>query len=141
MFFVKVAFLLLSITQLSHAHSSGADATACTHMTPDHPPFQPQTTPAPFTVTTSVSSISPGQQLNVFITRTHTATVLLGFMIQARTAAGVVHGQFLTTPGMRLMACTPVSSSATHYGPEQRATITLTWVPPPTGFVGNLVFT
>lgn len=140
MFSLKLIFVLLSISQLSYAHNNGADDSACQDMLPSHGPFTPSTAPPPFTVTTSVSSISPGTQLTVTVTRTHTATALLGFMIQARSAAGAVLGQFLPTAGMRLMGCTPIGSSATHSVADQRASITLTWVPPPLGFVGNVVF-
>ncbi|KAG4071098.1 hypothetical protein HA402_013412 [Bradysia odoriphaga] len=137
---VKYVFLLLSITQLSYAFPDGADPQSCRNQVPVHPPHQAQTSPAPFTVTTSVPSVSPGQQISVFITRTNTATVLRGFMIEARSAAGAILGQFLPTAGMRLAACTPVGSTATHSNADQRVSITLTWVPPPTGFVGNVVF-
>ncbi|XP_037033411.1 putative defense protein Hdd11 [Bradysia coprophila] len=140
MIFLKLIFILFTISQLSYAFHNGADDSVCQDMTPSHGPFVPATSPAPFTVTTSVSSISPGQQLTVSITRTNTATALLGFMIQARSTAGTVHGQFLPAQGMRLMGCAPIGGSATHSVSEQRASITLTWVPPPIGFVGNVVF-
>lgn len=140
MLFVKAVFLLVCATQLSYGFSDGADSLSCQNMLPIHGANQPQTTPAPFTVTTSVASVSPGQTVNVFITRTHTATDLRGFMIEARSAAGVVVGQFLPTAGTRLMTCPPVGAVATHSHAEARISVTFTWVPPPIGFVGNVFF-
>lgn len=140
MLFAKAVFLVTLVIQSAYTYPDGADPASCTNMNPAHPPHTPQTGPAPFTVTTSVASVSPGGQVNVFITRTNTATVLRGFMIEARSAAGAVIGQFLPTAGMRAMACPPVGGVATHASPELRASITLTWVPPPQGFVGNVVF-
>lgn len=140
MLFVKAVFLLVCATQLSYGFPDGADSLSCQNMLPIHGTSQPQTTPAPFTVTTSVTSVSPGQTLNVFITRTNTATALRGFMIEARSAAGAVVGQFLPTAGMRVMTCPPVGAVATHSNPEPRVSITFNWVPPPIGFVGNVFF-
>lgn len=141
MLFAKAVFFLICVTQLAYGYPDGADSAACFTMLPVHDQHTPQTSAAPFTVTTSAASVSPGQQLNVFITRTNTVHFLRGFMIQARNPAGAAVGQFLPTPGMRLMTCAPVGSTATHTSAANIPSITLTWVPPPTGFTGNVVFT
>ncbi len=101
MLFAKAAFLLISVAQLTYGYPDGADPASCASMVPVHPPNAPQTSPAPFTVTTSVASVSPGSTVNVFITRTNTVTVLRGFMIEGRSAAGAVVGQFLLTAGKK----------------------------------------
>lgn len=140
MLFVKAAILIVSFIQLSYAFPDGASTAACQSMTPNHGANVPQTTPVPFTATTSVASVRPGQTVNVIINRTNAATTLRGFMVQGRAANGNVIGQFLPTAGMRIMGCNPNGGTATHSSADTRNSITLNWVPPSAGFVGNVFF-
>lgn len=107
MSFAKTVFLVIAVVQLSYAYPDGADSVACGNMLPVHDGIPPQTSPAPFTITPSATSVSPGTPLNVVIARTNTVTFLRGFMIEARNPAGQRIGQFNPTAGTRQMICPP----------------------------------
>lgn len=87
MLLLKGFFVVACLIQLSHCFSDGAGIEACTTMVPLHD-STPQTSPPPYTITPSATSVGQGQTLTVTIARTSAAVFLRGFMIQARNPAG-----------------------------------------------------
>lgn len=140
MLVIKGIFLAIFLIQSSHCFSDGAGPESCTSMLPVHG-ASAQITPAPFTVTPSVTSVGQGHNVVVTIARTNTAAVLRGFVIQARNAANVPVGQFFPTTGMRAMVCGgfPIGSVATHSHAGARDSMIVVWTAP-AGFLGGVVF-
>lgn len=132
-------FLLISIALLTNAFPDGAGVESCQNRMPQHGVPRQFTSP-PYFVSISVPSVRPGQIVSVFIQRTLSTMFIRGFIAEARTAGGVLLGQFLPTEGMRVMDCDPIGSTATHSSPEPRTAVTLRWLPPPGGWVGEVFF-
>lgn len=138
---LKGFFVAAFLIQLSDCHSDGAGTEACVSLLPIHGAFGPQTSPAPYTITPSATSVSQGQSVTLTISRTNTAVFVRGFIIQARNAANAVVGQFFLTTGMRILACPtfPVASVATHGYSDARPSINIVWIAPTT-FLGPVNF-
>lgn len=139
MLFAQPIFLLISVALLTNAYPDGAGLASCGNRTPQHG-VPRQLTPAPYFVSQSLPSVRPGQTVMVFISRTNSSMFIRGFIVEARTAGGVLLGQFLPSQGVRVMACEPIGSTATHSSPEPRTAVTLHWLPPPGGWVGEVFF-
>lgn len=139
MLFAQSIFFLLSVALLTNAYPDGAGLASCQNRLPQHG-IPRQLTSAPYFVSATGPSVRPGQTVMVFISRTNSSMFIRGFIVEARTTRGVLLGQFLPSAGVRVMACEPIGSTATHSSPEPRTSVTLHWLPPPEGWVGEVVF-
>ena len=84
MFFVvssfQVTLVLLARFSGLWAFSGGPPLSTCEYMTPHHGQSEPQTVAAPYNITVSKSSYTPGENLTITIS----GTTFKGFILQAQ---------------------------------------------------------
>lgn len=139
MLFAPLIFLLISVVLPNNAYPDGAGLESCQNRMPQHG-VPRQLTSAPYFISASTTSVRPGQTVMVFLSRTNSSMFIRGFIVEARTPRGVLLGQFVPTAGVRVMGCEPIGSTATHSSPEPRTAVTLHWLPPVDGWVGDVSF-
>lgn len=139
MLFEQSIFLLISFALLTNAYPDGAGIGSCDTLEPQHG-VPRQLITAPYFVSISSPSARPGQTVTVFISRSNSTMFIRGFVVEARTARGARLGTFLPSAGVRVMACDPIGSVATHSSPEPRTGVSLHWLPPPGGWDGEVFF-
>ncbi|GLG95737.1 Defense protein l(2)34Fc [Gryllus bimaculatus] len=114
-------------------YAKGAPEGSCGDMVPQHG-VDPQKSPSPYTLT-PVKAKDGSVSLTLKGGKT-----FKGFLVQGRDASGKAVGSFKVTPGARTVDCTgPNSASgATHSGPEEKSSVSLTWEPK--GVSGPITF-
>ncbi|XP_053395614.1 uncharacterized protein LOC123525863 [Mercenaria mercenaria] len=139
-FVAVVCFIFGVILKCVWTYRTGAPTRACGDMTPQHgSPIN--TDPAPFLVEVSKTQYAPNERIYVRIRGCGLAR-FKGFMIQPRSAVypnrPAFLGAFLRVRGTRY-ECVRSGAVLTHSSPEEKDSVTLTWIAPP-GPAGHVVF-
>ncbi|KAM4722464.1 putative ferric-chelate reductase 1 [Rhinophrynus dorsalis] len=123
--FVALLFVILPLHIV--AFPNGRVEPACSTMIPHHG-VEPQTSQAPYTLTTSSNTYSPGQEITV--TLSTTGTQFKGFLIQARTDNGTTPvGSFkVITPDAQPLTCTTAAAAVSHTSNNLKTSIQVIWV-------------
>jgi Reeler domain len=129
---IFVAFCIFS----SNANSTGAPLIACNDLRPNHTPEGPQTSPSPFTITLSSTTVTAGNPVQVTIA----GPGFRGFMIQARNPGGQLIGVFTASGSVQTLNCVPgFPNTATHVNNIVRSSQLITWNSP-VNFSGAIRF-
>ncbi len=84
-------FFWILFSSVTLAHRNGADIKSCADMQPMHPGNpQPQTTPAPFTVTLDKTKLTSDEQLSITLSVMPDVDSFKGFLIQVRQVGGAI---------------------------------------------------
>ncbi|XP_078575179.1 putative ferric-chelate reductase 1 isoform X2 [Branchiostoma floridae x Branchiostoma japonicum] len=135
---------LLALTAGVWAYPSGAPATACLDMTPQHGPSEQTSTPS-YELVVSNDTYAGGDEIEVTLRRTGNSAQFRGFFIQARTPGSTdAQGQFTTVDSgtTKTVNCGSVANSqngVTHTGRSDKTTVTVTWTAP-ANRVGHIQF-
>ncbi|XP_035692794.1 putative ferric-chelate reductase 1 isoform X1 [Branchiostoma floridae] len=135
---------LLGLTAGVWAYPSGAPASACLDMTPQHGPSEQTSTP-PYELVVSNDTYAGGDEIEVTLRRTGNSAQFRGFFIQARTPGSTdAQGQFTTVDSgtTKTVNCGSVANSengVTHTGRTDKTTVTVTWTAP-ANRVGHIQF-
>ncbi|CAB3231258.1 unnamed protein product [Arctia plantaginis] len=127
----------------AHGYSSGAPESVCQDMVPKHP-VPPQSTPPPYTITTSTKTVKAGTPMEVVITGKKTTDKMRGLLLQAREGTKIV-GKFTLAPNdsfAQLLNCGEPGNAVTHKKHDEKndkQTVAFTWTPPK-DFVGDIKF-
>ncbi|GBP38061.1 Putative defense protein Hdd11-like [Eumeta japonica] len=78
-----LAVTLACLVAVVRGYGSGAPPEACVDMIPQHP-VPPQTTPPPYTITTSTKVVKAGTPMEVVITGKTPSDTMRGLLLQAR---------------------------------------------------------
>ncbi|KAF7652309.1 hypothetical protein LDENG_00098530, partial [Lucifuga dentata] len=123
------AVLLFLLVVQVRCYSNGAITASCEDLRPGHSRINPQTEPAPFTVTADRSSFTPGQELIVNL-QASASTAFSGFLLQAREEGSRTPLGSFTLPagGAQLLTCNQQPNSAVSHTSESPKTfIQLKW--------------
>ncbi|XP_076833523.1 putative ferric-chelate reductase 1 [Brachyhypopomus gauderio] len=126
------------------SYSAGNIAGACEDMMPLHTSFKPQATTAPFGITVSSTTYTPGDLITVTLKAVVNGTNFKGFMLQARktgVTGAVGYFSSSSTTQFRLHNCSNTQSSAiSHASGENKMRFESTWVAPSHHSLGNIEF-
>ncbi|XP_058887701.1 putative ferric-chelate reductase 1 isoform X2 [Acipenser ruthenus] len=134
-------FLLISCNFMGvSGYPNGLVTDSCINMTPLHGGANAQTSAAPFSVTASKTTYSPGDQITV--TLQAKSGTFRGFLLQARQiGGGAAVGSFtITDPtNTRGLNCNADNSAVSHMSSSDKSQIQATWNAPKSG-TGNVEF-
>ncbi|KAK6484706.1 putative ferric-chelate reductase 1 [Huso huso] len=134
-------FLLISCNFMGvSGYPNGLVTDSCINMTPLHGGANAQTSAAPFSVTASKTTYSPGDQITV--TLQAKSGTFQGFLLQARQiGGGAAVGSFtITDPtNTRGLNCNADNSAVSHMSSSDKSQIQATWNAPKSG-TGNVEF-
>ncbi|XP_033883482.3 putative ferric-chelate reductase 1 [Acipenser ruthenus] len=134
-------FLLISCNFMGvSGYPSGLVTDSCSSMTPQHGGTNAQTSAAPFSVTASKATYSPGDQITV--TLQAKSGTFRGFLLQARQIGGrAAVGSFTITDPTNTQGlnCNAANSAVSHTSKSDKSTIQATWNAPSSG-TGNIEF-
>ncbi|KAK6484194.1 putative ferric-chelate reductase 1 [Huso huso] len=134
-------FLLISCNFMGvSGYPSGLVTDSCSSMTPQHGGTNAQTSAAPFSVTASKATYSPGDQITV--TLQAKSNTFQGFLLQARQIGGrAAVGSFTITDPTNTqgLKCNAANSAVSHTSDSEKSMIQATWNAPSSG-IGNIEF-
>ncbi|XP_018021553.1 mucin-1 [Hyalella azteca] len=131
--------LLLVLPRAADGFSSGAGASACDSMIPQHGGLVAQTTTSPYNVTARNNG---DRSITVILTAQEGIVGFKGFLLQARNAADARVGGFDNLPdGSQFLQCTDsqVKDAVTHSSAVEKRRLELTWNAP-ASFIGPITF-
>ncbi|XP_026148635.1 putative ferric-chelate reductase 1 [Mastacembelus armatus] len=123
-----IILLLVCVPPVVLCYKTGLVTQSCGDMQPRHS-VSPQTTAAPFTITTDRSSYGPGGEIKVHL-QAQGSTPFTGFLLQAReVGAQSPVGSFTLTPtGAQFLTCSQKPNSAvSHTNASPKTSIQVTW--------------
>ncbi|XP_071341641.1 putative ferric-chelate reductase 1 [Trachinotus anak] len=130
-----IVLLLVCVAPVVRCYSSGQVMESCEDMRPHHSGLNPQTEPAPFTVTTDNSSYTSGEEVKVQL-QALGSTPFIGFLLQAREVGSQSPaGSFsLTAEAAQLLTCSQRPNSAvSHRSESAKTSIQVKWRAEATG--------
>ncbi|KAK1164038.1 putative ferric-chelate reductase 1 [Acipenser oxyrinchus oxyrinchus] len=134
-------FLLISCNFMGvSGYPNGLVTDSCSSMTPQHGGANAQTSAAPFSVTASKATYSPGDQITV--TLQAKSGTFRGFLLQARQiGGGAALGSFkITDPtNTQGLNCNAANSAVSQKSKSAKSVIQATWNAPSSG-TGNIEF-
>ncbi|XP_041134258.1 putative ferric-chelate reductase 1 isoform X2 [Polyodon spathula] len=134
-------FLLISCNfMVVSGYPNGLVTASCSSLTPAHGGAIAQTPAAPFSVTASKSTYSPGDQITV--TLQAKSDTFQGFLLQARQiGGGAAVGSFIITDSSNSQGlnCNGANSAVSHTSNSVKSLIQATWRAPSSG-TGNIEF-
>uniref|UniRef100_A0A3P8VM16 Ferric chelate reductase 1 n=1 Tax=Cynoglossus semilaevis TaxID=244447 RepID=A0A3P8VM16_CYNSE len=138
MFFSSVAtvtamdiflFLLVHIVARVFCYSSGSVEESCDDLKPHHSGWSPETSLAPFTVTTDRDTYTSGEEVTVYL-RAVGSTPFIGFILQAREVGKpFTVGSFgLKTEAAQLLSCHQrLNTAVSHTSNINKTFIQVSW--------------
>ncbi|KAK1165289.1 putative ferric-chelate reductase 1 [Acipenser oxyrinchus oxyrinchus] len=134
-------FLLISCNFMGvSGYPNGLVTDSCINMTPLHSGANAQTSAAPFSVTASKTTYSPGDQITV--TLQAKSGTFRGFLLQAQQiGGGAAVGSFTITDPTNTQGlnCNAANSAVSHTSSSDKSQIQATWNAPNSG-TGNVEF-
>ncbi|XP_026738101.1 putative defense protein Hdd11 [Trichoplusia ni] len=141
--FASVVILAVALVGGSHGYSSGAPTSVCGDMVPKHP-VPAQSSPPPYTITTSTKVVKAGTPMEVVISGKTPKDTIRGLLLQARQGDKPV-GTFTVAPNdpfAQLLNCGQPGNAVTHKKHDEKfdkQTVAFTWTPP-AGFNDEIKF-
>ncbi|PZC83325.1 putative defense protein Hdd11 [Helicoverpa armigera] len=135
--------LAVSLVAAANAYSTGAPESVCQDMVPKHP-VPAQSSPSPYTITTSTKTVKAGAPMEVVISGKAPSNTIRGLLLQARQGDKIV-GKFTLKPNdpfAQLLNCGEPGNAVTHKKHNEKfdkQTVAFTWTPP-AGFSGEIKF-
>nr|Q765V4.1 RecName: Full=Putative defense protein Hdd11-like; Flags: Precursor [Samia ricini]BAD05929.1 hypothetical protein [Samia ricini] len=132
-----------SVVALTSAYPTGAPPSACFDMIPGHA-ADVQTVPAPYTITTAVSSVKAGHSIDVVISGKTPEDKMAGILLEARQGDKIV-GTWTVSPDdtfSQPLNCGEPNNAVTHkmHAKElDRQTVSYPWTAPK-DLEGDVVF-
>ncbi|KAJ8729585.1 hypothetical protein PYW08_001166 [Mythimna loreyi] len=128
--------LAVSLVAAANAYSTGAPESVCQDMVPKHP-VPKQSSPPPYTITTSTKSVKAGTPMEVVVTGKGPANTIRGILFQARDVqTDKIVGTFTLKPSekvLQLLNCGEPGNAVTHKKHDEKydsQTLAFTWTPP-----------
>ncbi|XP_069088253.1 putative ferric-chelate reductase 1 isoform X1 [Pleurodeles waltl] len=131
MFSGFIVFVCCTLHELALAYPNGQITESCSTMLPVHGGASANKGVAPFTVSASKNSYTPGDRITVTL-QANSGSTFKGFLLQARTIVGdATVGTFSVADLTQGLTCNTVSNSAvSHKSSAKKTNVTADWVAP-----------